>query len=111
MVCIGCFVLLLYQVIFSLCKTNGLVGALWDFSVVNFLVCLKKSLSTIGFGDLVPGDAVAAESLEDAIQYSFVFCSLYLLLGMALIAMCFNLMQEEVIAKVRGCGKKLGCAR
>lgn len=42
MVCIGCFVLLLYQVIFSLCKTNGLVGALWDFSVVNFLVCLKK---------------------------------------------------------------------
>jgi len=69
------------------------------------------SLSTIGFGDLVPGDAVYAEGLEDAIQLSFVFCSLYLLLGMALIAMCFNLMQEEVIAKVRVCGERLGCSR
>ena len=35
-------------------------------------------------------------------------CSLYLLFGMALIAMCFNLMQEEVIHKVRTCGRRIG---
>lgn len=56
------------------------------------------SLSTIGFGDIVPGDKIyAAQGLD----LSFIFCSMYLMLGMALIAMCFNLMQEEVIAKVR----------
>jgi len=27
---------------------------------------------------------------------------------MALIAMCFNLMQEEVIHKVRSCGRRVG---
>ena len=29
---------------------------------------------------------------------------MYLMLGMALIAMCFNLMQEEVVHKIRTCG-------
>lgn len=57
------------------------------------------SLSTIGFGDIVPGDKIYA---AQALDLSFIFCSMYLMLGMALIAMCFNLMQEEVIAKVRG---------
>lgn len=69
-----------------------------------------SSLSTIGFGDLVPGTSVHATELRDAIQVPFIFCSVYLLLGMALIAMCFNLMQEEVIAKVRSCGRWLGCS-
>lgn len=62
------------------------------------------TLSTIGFGDLVPGDSVVSDSSQEKL----VICSLYLLLGMALIAMCFNLMQEEVIQKVRNCGRKIG---
>ncbi|ODN00271.1 TWiK family of potassium channels protein 18 [Orchesella cincta] len=103
----------------SLCLTlmvgyiwgGGLLFAEWEnWSVLDASYFCFISLSTIGFGDLVPGDAVAAQSLDE-VQYSFVFCSLYLLLGMALIAMCFNLMQEEVIAKVRVCGRRLGCAR
>ncbi|XP_076160410.1 TWiK family of potassium channels protein 18 [Ptiloglossa arizonensis] len=56
------------------------------------------SLSTIGFGDIVPGDKIYA---AQGFDLSFIFCSMYLMLGMALIAMCFNLMQEEVIAKMR----------
>lgn len=56
------------------------------------------SLSTIGFGDIVPKDKSGT---------SFIFCSMYLMLGMALIAMCFNLMQEEVVHKVRTCGQVL----
>ncbi|XP_026674841.1 TWiK family of potassium channels protein 18-like isoform X3 [Ceratina calcarata] len=56
------------------------------------------SLSTIGFGDIVPGDKIYS---AQGFDLSFIFCSMYLMLGMALIAMCFNLMQEEVIAKVR----------
>ena len=60
------------------------------------------SLTTIGFGDLVPGDSIQSEGLETGeVALSFVFCSLYLLIGMALIAMMFNLMQEEVSHKVK----------
>ncbi|KAH0946820.1 hypothetical protein HN011_003468 [Eciton burchellii] len=56
------------------------------------------SLSTIGFGDIVPGDKIYH---GQGLELSFIFCSMYLMLGMALIAMCFNLMQEEVMAKMR----------
>ncbi|XP_054719912.1 potassium channel subfamily K member 18-like [Uloborus diversus] len=63
------------------------------------------TLSTIGFGDLVPGDSVISDGGS---QEKLVMCSLYLLFGMALIAMCFNLMQEEVIHKVRACGRRIG---
>nr|CAD7392490.1 unnamed protein product [Timema cristinae] len=58
------------------------------------------SLSTIGFGDIVPGDKIYK---NDSIDLSFIFCSMYLMLGMALIAMSFNLMQEEVVHKIRTC--------
>ena len=30
---------------------------------------------------------------KDKVEVSFILCAVYLLLGMALIAMCFNLMQ------------------
>ena len=51
------------------------------------------SLSTIGFGDLVPGDKIYSNTSMLDVQMSFIFCAVYLMLGMALIAMCFNLMQ------------------
>lgn len=35
------------------------------------------------------------------IDAQFIICVVYLLLGMALIAMCFNLMQEQVINNMR----------
>ncbi|EDW85586.1 uncharacterized protein Dwil_GK23078 [Drosophila willistoni] len=58
------------------------------------------SLSSIGFGDLVPGDKVITAD-KDKVEVSFILCAVYLLLGMALIAMCFNLMQEEVVHNIR----------
>ncbi|UXI14637.1 Potassium channel subfamily K member 18 [Sarcoptes scabiei] len=63
------------------------------------------TLSTIGFGDLVPGASIVDNSGS---QEKLAICSLYLLAGMAVLAMCFNLMQEEVIHKVRQLGKRLG---
>uniref|UniRef100_A0A1B0BR75 Potassium channel domain-containing protein n=1 Tax=Glossina palpalis gambiensis TaxID=67801 RepID=A0A1B0BR75_9MUSC len=38
---------------------------------------------------------------KDKVEVSFILCAVYLLLGMALIAMCFNLMQEQVIHNMR----------
>ncbi|XP_075218298.1 potassium two pore domain channel sandman isoform X3 [Lycorma delicatula] len=63
------------------------------------------SLSTIGFGDIVPRDHKIT-SIQ-GVGLNFIFCSMYLMLGMALIAMCFNLMQEEVVHKFRTCGDVL----
>ncbi|XP_044002701.1 uncharacterized protein LOC122848588 isoform X2 [Aphidius gifuensis] len=68
----------------------------WDFLDGSYFCFV--SLSTIGFGDIVPGDKIYS---GQGIELSFIFCSMYLMLGMALIAMCFNLMQEEVMAKMR----------
>jgi hypothetical protein len=70
------------------------------------------TLSTIGFGDIVPGDSALGQTnaSEGGIQINpqFIFCSMYIILGMAVIAMCFNLMQEKVVQSVTSLGKKLG---
>lgn len=41
-------------------------------------------------------------------ETSIGLCSLYLLFGIALLAMSFNLVQEEVISKVKSIAKRLG---
>ncbi|VDK77536.1 unnamed protein product [Onchocerca ochengi] len=58
---------------------------------------------TIGFGDIVPG-----QSLGEGSQEKLIVCALYLLFGMALIAMCFKLMQDDVVRKARWLGQKIG---
>jgi len=77
----------------------------WDFLTSCYFCFI--SLSTIGFGDYVPGSSFRLDSAS--VETGFVLTSMYLMLGMAIIAMCFNLMQEEVIQKVRSCAKCLGC--
>jgi len=45
--------------------------------------------------------------MEDG-EKRIALCSLYLLFGIAMIAMSFNLVQEEVINSVKSVGKMLG---
>ncbi|EYB85738.1 hypothetical protein Y032_0292g1590 [Ancylostoma ceylanicum] len=60
---------------------------------------LKKNVGFFpGFGDRFPGASVGND--KDA-QEKLVITSVYLLFGMALLAMCFNLAQEEVQLKTR----------
>ena len=75
------------------------------------------SLTTIGFGDLVPGDSVKVdddevvaddEFLGGLVNLQFIFVSLYIIFGMAIIAMCFSLMQEKVVRGVIAAGRKIG---
>ena len=75
----------------------------WDFLVGSYFCFI--TLSTIGFGDFVPG----TNSLDSwAAQEKWVICCVYLLLGMAMQAMCFHLMQEEVRAKFRRLAARVG---
>lgn len=55
------------------------------------------SLGTIGFGELVPG------SVESTKDVSVFVSSGYILVGMAVVAMCFQLLQDELIAMSRSC--------
>lgn len=63
------------------------------------------TLTTIGFGDFVPAQRVTSGTSGEV---SIALCSLYLLFGIALLAMSFNLVQEEVISSVRAVARRLG---
>lgn len=65
----------------------------WDYLDGSYFCFI--SLSTIGFGDIVPGEK-SYYNTEQELKMGFIFCSMYLMLGMALIAMCFNLMQVRL---------------
>lgn len=52
------------------------------------------SLSTIGFGDMLPG-------LRRESTTTTWFCSIYIMSGMALTAMCFNVIHEEIVHRIK----------
>ncbi|XP_045172126.2 uncharacterized protein LOC123534111 [Mercenaria mercenaria] len=74
----------------------------WDLVTGTYFCFI--TLSTIGFGDVVPG---MSQTDWDQ-QEKLVSCALYLVFGLSLIAMCFNLVQEDVKAKCKWLGMKLG---
>ena len=75
----------------------------WDYLVGSYFCFI--TLTTIGFGDYVPGTAITSLDAQE----KMVLCALYLLFGLALIAMCFDLMQEEAKNKFKYIGRKIGC--
>lgn len=68
------------------------------------------TLTTIGFGDFVPAQSSFQGHYGEptAAVHSIALCSLYLLFGIALLAMSFNLVQEEVRANVAALATRLG---
>lgn len=74
----------------------------WDYLIGAYFCFI--TLTTIGFGDFVPG--TSQDSWAN--QEKLVLCAFYLLFGLALIAMCFDLMQEEARNMVRALGVKIG---
>ncbi|XP_060571984.1 E3 ubiquitin-protein ligase RBBP6-like [Ruditapes philippinarum] len=74
----------------------------WDMVTGTYFCFI--TLSTIGFGDVVPG----MNQTDWDQQEKLVSCALYLVFGLSLIAMCFNLVQEDVKAKCKWLGMKLG---
>lgn len=85
---------------------GALLFTLWE-TEWNYLIgcyfCFI-TLSTIGFGDYVPGTSLGAWNSQEKL----VLCALYLLVGLALIAMCFDLMQEQARNSFKKLGQKLG---
>ena len=61
----------------------------WSFLDSSYFCFI--TLTTIGFGDLTPDQKNTVDG-----EQRIALCSLYLLFGIAMIAMSFNLVQEEV---------------
>ncbi len=53
------------------------------------------TLTTIGFGDFVPGDAVLNDKSEQG-QAKLILACIYLLMGLAIVAMSINLVQVSI---------------
>lgn len=79
--------------------TGTIMFAEWeDWNYLDSVYFCVTSLCKIGFGDFVPGanilDSKSGKQTKLAINF------VYMLFGMGLVAMCFNLMREEVREKV-----------
>ena len=81
---------------------NTLEG--WDLLDSGYFCFI--TLSTIGFGDFVPGKSLGYET--KIAQIKLVMSSLYLLLGLAVLAMSFSLVQEEVVIKCKQFAQYIG---
>lgn len=81
--------------------TGTIMFAEWEgWEYLDSTYFCVTSLCKIGIGDFVPG-ANILEALNSGNQTKLIINFVYLLLGMGLIAMCFNLMREEIRVKMR----------
>ncbi|GBP18757.1 TWiK family of potassium channels protein 18 [Eumeta japonica] len=69
-----------------------------------------SSLATVGFGELRPGRYASSVS-PHAEDLAIGACCLYILVGIALVATCFNLAREDLATALRGLGARCGPAR
>jgi hypothetical protein len=108
-----CLLIILIYICGGACLFNRIEN--WTFLEGSYF-CFT-SLGTIGFGDLIPGlyhsyqfQYHSSGTHSSAEQISVFASSAYILVGMALIAMCFNLVQDEVVILVRKLGHYFGVA-
>ena len=64
------------------------------------------SVFTVGFGNLMPAHSVLKGSPK-----KLVLLSVYLIGGLAVMAMCYDLVHEQVFRRVRNCGRYLQVGR
>ena len=59
----------------------------------------------------MPGRVLYDDDLTPGIETRQIVGTVYLLVGMALVAMCFNLMQEEALESLKAFWRSIGCFR
>lgn len=104
---------ILAPILLCLCMMCGYIcfGAfalykLENWSLIDGIYFCFMSLTTIGFGDLVPGTdnfRSKSQSRQQNVNSNLTiwFCSFYIMSGMALTAMCFNVIHEEIVHRLR----------
>lgn len=93
-------IILVFLVLSAYLCLGAFVFSAWEnWSFLDATYFCFITLSTIGFGDLVPGKTFP--SAEDYGHLQLILCSAYLVLGLILVAMSFSLIHEEVISKCK----------
>ncbi|XP_066603321.1 TWiK family of potassium channels protein 18 [Prorops nasuta] len=86
-------------VLFAYIVVGTIMFAIWEeWDPLDSAYFCVTSLCKLGIGDFVPG---WSESDGNSSQTKLIINFIYLLLGMGLIAMCYNLMKEDVRVKAR----------
>lgn len=87
-------------VLFSYICVGTIMFAEWEgWDYLDSVYFCVTSLCKIGLGDFVPGTNI--DESEEGNQTKLVINFIYLLLGLGLVAMCYNLLKEEVLAKLK----------
>ena len=86
-------------IIYLLCGT--IMFAEWEgWDYLDACYFCVTSLCKIGLGDFVPGSNIIAAHTP-ANQTKLIINFFYLLVGMGIVAMCYNLMKEEVLLRLQ----------
>ncbi|XP_066252130.1 TWiK family of potassium channels protein 12 [Euwallacea similis] len=86
-------------VIFAYILTGAIMFSEWEkWDFLDSTYFCVTSLGKVGFGDLVPGADVSASNHGN--QTKLIINFVYILLGLGLVAMCYNLMKEEIKVKL-----------
>ncbi|XP_073952746.1 TWiK family of potassium channels protein 7-like [Choristoneura fumiferana] len=89
----------LWVISFYILSGTIMFGAWEKWNYLDSTYFCVISLCKIGFGDFVPGANIADSAGGSHVKLVINF--IYVLLGMGLVAMCYNLMCEDVRVKVR----------
>ncbi|XP_048000833.1 TWiK family of potassium channels protein 7 [Leguminivora glycinivorella] len=89
----------LWVISFYILSGTIMFGAWEKWNYLDSTYFCVISLCKIGFGDFVPGANIADSAGGSHVKLVINF--VYVLLGMGLVAMCYNLMCEDVRVKVR----------
>ncbi|XP_045121726.1 TWiK family of potassium channels protein 7-like [Portunus trituberculatus] len=80
----------------------------WNLTSSSYFTFI--TLSTIGYGDMVPGNAILADGDGNG-SMQMLICIIYIVLGMALLSTCINLMQEQLLEKCHWLAKEIGLSK
>lgn len=100
-------------VICYLCGGGFLFKGIENWAFIDAFYFCFVTLATIGFGDFVPTNEQEINDKEfNLIKSSsianLIYCSLYLLFGMVLLTMSFNLIKQSVANTIKNIAKKIG---
>lgn len=97
--------LCLVMMLVYICFGTFILFKLENWSLLDGFYFCFMSLTTIGFGNMIPGNDSMFKTDSNTTIW---FCSVYIISGMALTAMCFNVIHDEIVHRIRHHHENLG---